>query len=86
MYTLQLKSNKYDELEYCNKWNILYIINYFWFMFDTIFHFDNVWGIQKYLIKSEKAWLHINFFSFAQNTDLNKFWNSKQILITHSVF
>ena len=41
----------------------------------------------KYLIKSEKAWLHnIFLFHFAQNMSLNKFGNFKQILITRSVF
>ena len=32
------------------------------FMSDTIFRFDNIWGVKKYPIKSEKAWRHINFF------------------------
>ena len=57
-------------------------------MFDTIFRFDNIWGVQKYHIKSEKAWRHIIIFlfHFAQNKSLNKFWNFKQILITISIF
>ena len=44
-------------------------------MFDNIFRFDNIWGVKKYPIKSEKAWRHILFFlfHFAQNTSLNKF-------------
>ena len=43
-------------------------------MFDTIFRFDNIPGVKKYPIKSEKAWGHIIFLiHFVQNTSLNKF-------------
>ena len=43
-------------------------------MFDTIFRFDNIWGVKKYPIKSEKAWRYVMFlFHFAQNTSFNKF-------------
>ena len=77
-----------NELEYCNKWNIVYIIKFSnRFMFDTIFRFNNISGVKKYPIKSEKAWRHIIFlFHFAQNTSLNKFRNFKQVLITISIF
>ena len=43
-------------------------------MCGTIFRFDNIWGVVKYVITSYKAWRHIDFlFHFAQNTSLNKF-------------
>ena len=43
-------------------------------MFDTIFRFDNIWGVKKYPIKSEKSLdTYFCIFHFAQNTFLNKF-------------
>ena len=40
-------------------------------MLDTIFRFDNIWGVKKYPIKSEKPWRYINIL-IAFSTSLNK--------------
>ena len=45
-----------NELEYFNNWNIVYIINYQIDLCLIQFFVLITYGVQKYLIKSEKAW------------------------------
>ena len=54
-----------NELYYCNKWNTLYIINYQLDLFLILLFVLIAYGeVIEYLIKSGKAWLHIDFFGF----------------------